>query len=92
MPWTIVRQAPLFIGFSRQEYWSGLSFPSPGDLSNPEIEPALPALAGTGFYSVLYDVVLIFPIYWLLIYRKMTVLYINHNSVSFLNSFILRAL
>ena len=31
-PWTVARQAPLFMGFSRQEYWSGLSFPSPGDL------------------------------------------------------------
>ena len=31
-PWTIARQAPLFVGFSRQEYWSELPFPSPGDL------------------------------------------------------------
>ena len=37
--WTIAHQAPLFIGFSRQEYWSGLSFPSPGDLPYPGIEP-----------------------------------------------------
>ena len=34
-PWTIARQAPLSVGFSRQEYWSGLSFPPPGELSNP---------------------------------------------------------
>ena len=38
-PWTVARQAPLYMGFSRQEYWSGLPFPSPGDLSNPGIEP-----------------------------------------------------
>ena len=42
--WTIVLQAPLSIGFSRQEYWSGLPFPSPGDLSNPGINPGSPAL------------------------------------------------
>ena len=39
-PWTIALQAPLSMGFSRQEYWSGLPFPSPGDLSDPEIKPA----------------------------------------------------
>ena len=38
-PWTVARQAPLFMGFSRQEYWSGLPFPSPGDLPTPGIEP-----------------------------------------------------
>ena len=43
-PWTVTRQAPLFMGFSRQEYWSGLSFPSPGDLLYPGIEPRSPAL------------------------------------------------
>ena len=43
-PWTAVHQAPLSLGFSRQEYWRGLPFPSPGDLSNPGIEPGSPAL------------------------------------------------
>ena len=43
-PWTIVHQAPLSMGFPRQEYWSGLSFPSPGDLSDPGIKPASSAL------------------------------------------------
>ena len=43
-PWTIARQAPLSMGFSRQEYWSGLPFPSPGDLPDPGIEPGFPAL------------------------------------------------
>ena len=38
-PWTIAHQALLSLGFSRQEYWSGLLFPSPGDLPDPEIEP-----------------------------------------------------
>ena len=42
-PWTIACQAPLSMGFSRQEYWSGLPFPSPGDLPDPGIEPGSPA-------------------------------------------------
>ena len=42
-PWTVARQAPLFMGFSRQEYWSGLPFPSPGDLPDLGIEPGFPA-------------------------------------------------
>ena len=47
--WTVVHQAPLSMGFSRQEFWSGLPFPPPGDLPNPGIEPASPALAGRFF-------------------------------------------
>ena len=43
-PWTVAYQAPLSVGFSRQECWSGLPFPSPGDLPDPEIEPGPPAL------------------------------------------------
>ena len=43
-PWTVAYQAPLSMGFSRQEYWSGFPFPSPGDLPNPGIEPGSPAL------------------------------------------------
>ena len=43
-PWTLAHQAPLFTEFSKQEYWSGLPFPSPGDLPDPEIEPGSPAL------------------------------------------------
>ena len=42
-PWTVAGQAPLSMGFS-QEYWSGLPFPPPGDLPNPGIDPASPAL------------------------------------------------
>ena len=38
-PWTVAHQSPLSMGFSRQEYWSGLSCPPPGDLPNPGIEP-----------------------------------------------------
>ena len=49
-PWTVAHQAPLFMGFSRQEYWNGLPFPSPGDLPDPGIEFESPALAG-GFFT-----------------------------------------
>ena len=42
-PWTVAYQAPPPMGFSRQEYWSGLPFSSPGDLSDPGIEPGSPA-------------------------------------------------
>ena len=45
-PWTVICQAPLSMGFSRHEYWSGLSFPSPEDLPDPEIKPVSPAPAG----------------------------------------------
>ena len=49
IPWTVTHQAPPSMGFPRQEYWSGLPFPSPGDLPNPGIEPGSPAaLALTG--------------------------------------------
>ena len=43
-PWTVACQAPQSMGFSRQEYWSGLPFPSPGDLPNLGIEPGSPTL------------------------------------------------
>ena len=42
-PWTVACQAPLSMGFPRQEYWNGLPFPSPEDLPDPGIEPASPA-------------------------------------------------
>ena len=52
-PWTVACQAPLYMGFSRQEYWSKLPFPSPGYLLDPEIEPvsaASPALQADFFF------------------------------------------
>ena len=48
-PWTIAHQASLSMGFSRQEHWSGLPFPSPGDRLDPGIDPTSPALAGRLF-------------------------------------------
>ena len=43
-PWIVACQAPLSMGFSRQEYWNELPFPSPGDLPNPGVKPRSPAL------------------------------------------------
>ena len=48
-PRTVTRQASLSVGLPRQEYWSGLPFPPPGDLPDPGIEPVSPALAGRFF-------------------------------------------
>ena len=50
-PWTVAYEAPQSMGFSRQEYWSGLPFPSPGDLPNPGIEPGSPALEADALTS-----------------------------------------
>ena len=48
-PWTVAHQAPQSMEFSRQEYWSGLPFPPPGDLLNPGIEPGYPAFQADSF-------------------------------------------
>ena len=48
-PWTVAHQAPLSMVFPREEYWSGLQFPPPGDLPKPGIKPTSPALAGRFF-------------------------------------------
>ena len=50
-PWIVAHQALPSVGFSRQEYWSGLPFPSPGDLPNPGIEPRSPALQADALTS-----------------------------------------
>ena len=50
-PWTIAHQAPLSLGFPRQEYWSGLLFPSPGDLPTTGTEPGSPALQAVSLPS-----------------------------------------
>ena len=50
-PWTVAYQAPQSMEFSRQEYWSGLPFPSPGDLPKPGIKPGSPALQADGLTS-----------------------------------------
>ena len=52
-PWTVARQAPLSMGFSRQEYWSGLLCPPPGDLPDPGIEPMSLELADSSLLNCL---------------------------------------
>ena len=54
--WTVALQAPPSMGFSRQEYWSGLPFPSPGDLPNPGIEPRSPELQADYFPTELLKI------------------------------------
>ena len=49
-PWTVARHSPPSMGFPRQEHWSGLPFPSPGDLPDPVVEPGSPTSAG-GFFT-----------------------------------------
>ena len=61
-PWTVARQAPLSTGFSRQEYWSGMPFPSPGDLPDPGSKPRSPALQTDFFYHLSHQC---FKMYWL---------------------------
>ena len=50
IPWIVLRQTPMAMVFPRQQYWSRLPFPSPGDLPDPGIEPRSPALVG-GFFT-----------------------------------------
>ena len=61
-PWTVAYNAPPSMGFPRQGYWSGLPFPSPGDLPDPGIEPGSPALQADALPSepagkLLYDLI-----------------------------------
>ena len=57
-PWTAPNQAPLSLGFPRQEYWSGLSFPSPGDLPKPGVEPSSPVSSSFNFCFLLVFILL----------------------------------
>ena len=65
-PWTVAYQAPASMGFSRQEYWSELPFPSPGDLPDPGIEPRSPAfqadalISEPGYLKIFYNVFVIY--------------------------------
>ena len=57
--WTVACQAPLSVGFSRQEYWNGLPFPPPGDIPDPGTKPKSPALAGGFFTTELPGIIVI---------------------------------
>ena len=58
--WTVTHQAPLFMEFSRQEYWSGLTFPSPGDLLDPGIEPGSLVLQADSLLSEPHNNLILF--------------------------------
>ena len=67
IPWTVARQAPLSMGFSRQEYWNGLPFPSPGDIPNPGIKSRSPTLQADSLLTELWGKLFIFlcaPFFW----------------------------
>ena len=67
-PWTVAYEAPPSMGFSRQECWSGLSFPSPGDFPDPGIEPGSPALQADALPSepsVGQTIFIVIPKYYL---------------------------
>ena len=68
-PWTVACQALLLMGFPRQEYWSGLPFPSSGDLPDPRIEPASPSLGGRFYFIVISLIYSIFS--FLLVGKKL---------------------
>ena len=78
--WTVACQDPLFTGFPRQDYWSGLSFPSPGDLPDPGIEPKSPALAGRFFIMEPPEKPILIPYtylyHWTLLFGVLSVLYL----------------
>ena len=74
-PWTGAHQAPLSMGFSRREYWSGLPFPSPGDLPDPGIKPRTPAIQADSLPTELpgdsqiymYHIFFIHSLFWWLL-------------------------
>ena len=59
IPWTVACQAPLSMAFSRQQFWNGLLFPSPGDLPNPGIEPGTPALQADSLPTELHQTAMV---------------------------------
>ena len=80
-PWTVTHQAPLSMGFYRQEYWSVLSCPSPGDLTNPGMEPGSPSLQVDSFPTEPPGK----PLYWcqsctILLITKFCQLYFKTNK------------
>ena len=64
IPWTVAYQAPPSMGFSRQVYWSGLPFPSPGDLPHPGIEPLSPTFRADALTSEPPGILLIIATKW----------------------------
>ena len=77
-PWTVARQAPLSMGFSRQEHWSGLPCPPPGDLPNPGTEPAsLETSALAGGFSASYTA---WDSHWAGVTEPRALLYVDQKA------------
>ena len=91
-PWTVAHQSPPSMGFSRQEYWSGLPFPSPGDLPDPRIEPRSPELQADaltseppgkpGYYKIMGITPVLYNISLLLIF--LCVVVVSDNAITFI--------
>ena len=81
-PWTIAHLVPLSVGFSRQEYWSGLPFPSPGNLTDPAIKPGSPALQTDSWPSELLS-----SVYYTLFKKHPTVFPGSINTQGFWMNF-----
>ena len=92
-PWTVAYQSPLSMGFSRQEYWSGLPFPSLGDLPDPGIVPGSPALKADALTSEQHNcvpnsisIILQYKYVpcniWIMIILKQTLLFIWHSDLT----------
>ena len=86
-PWTIALQAPLSMRFSRQKYWSGLLFPSPGDIPDPGIEPVSPALTDKFFTTESLGKPIDVLSYWLKIH-----VYIWYSWAKYPNKIVYRSL
>ena len=81
--WTVARQAPLSMGFPRQEYWSGLPFPPPGDLPDPGIKPASPASPALADKSITAESPRKASVVFTLSLFPCSVFFISHIVVSF---------
>ena len=79
-PWTVAYETPLSIGFSRQEYWSGLPFLSPGDLPDPGIEPGSPVLQADSLPIELQS--LLIPIIYFIQYGQSLPITLQINTLS----------
>ena len=88
-PWTLTYQTPLSIGFSRQEYWSGLPFPSPGDLPDLGIKPVSPVLQANSLHWVTWEALFfrteVSNFNWLLVFVSRDLSKHSHTFISILS-------
>ena len=87
-PWIIAHQAPLSLAFPRQKYWSGLPFPPPGDIPDPEINLGLPHCRQILYCLSQQGVVYPFLIWYLLINRILLIMHVTKWNIKYLSNFI----